>query len=191
MSPRTLLQYEIIREERRAQIMQVALELISEEGFANVTISKIATKAGISKGLMYNYFESKEQLILEIILEGFNELFCVFDPNKDGVLTNSEMHYFIDEVFVVIKSNIRFWRLYYMLMFQPEVYRLIEPEVQKIMQPFMKTVLGYFEKKGSADPTCEMKMFCSILDGIRMNFVMDTKNFPMESIRKKLHELYK
>ena len=53
MSPRTEQQFEAIREERKEQIKRVALEVVFEEGFQNASISKIAQKAGISKGLLY------------------------------------------------------------------------------------------------------------------------------------------
>ena len=68
MSPRTEAQYEEIREEKKELIKRVALEIISEHGIQNTSISKIAKEAGVSKGLMYNYFESKEDLLKRIIL---------------------------------------------------------------------------------------------------------------------------
>jgi AcrR family transcriptional regulator len=188
--PRTEKQFEDIREERRKQIMDVALELIADEGFANVTIAKIAKKANISKGLMYNYFESKEQLIIDIMLDGLNKFFLVFDPDKDGVLTHNEMHYFIDHVFEILESNLPFWRLYFMIMFQPDVYKLVEATVLKIMEPFMKICIDYFTKTGAKDPIAEMRFFGAMMDGITLNYVMDTKNFPLEKIKQKLHDMY-
>ncbi|MDV7394640.1 helix-turn-helix domain-containing protein, partial [Arthrospira platensis SPKY1] len=53
--------------------MEKALELFAEKGFASTSISQIAKEAGISKGLMYNYFESKEQLLHEIIRQAIGE----------------------------------------------------------------------------------------------------------------------
>jgi AcrR family transcriptional regulator len=191
MSPRTEQQFEEIREERRRQIMQVAIELIAQQGFATVTIAKIAKHARISKGLLYNYFESKEKLIFDILMEGINEFHNAFDPNKDGVLTDNELHFFIDQVFDVLKSNVKFWRLYFMIMFQPEVYKLIEPTIKEAMAPYLKTGLDYFAGKGHIDPISELRFFGAIMDGISMNFVMDAKNFPLDGIKNKLHEMYK
>ena len=60
MSPRTPQQFEEIREEKMTLIMDIALEHFANEGYHTTTINHIARHAGISKGLMYNYFESKE-----------------------------------------------------------------------------------------------------------------------------------
>ena len=191
MAPRTEQQFEIIREERREQIKKVALELIAQDGFANVSISKIAAKAKISKGLMYNYFDSKEEMITEIMLGGFEELERVFDPNKDGILTDDELHFLIEETFSIIQSNIKFWRLYFMIMFQPEVYKLIEKQMQKALKPFMTITYNYFVKRGYEDPAAEVSLFGAILDGVSLNFVMNPRSFPLEGIKSKLHSMYK
>ena len=119
--------------------MQVALEIIAEEGFGNASISKIAKRAKISKGLMYNYFASKEELMMSIMINGFNQLVEAFDQNKDGKLTTDEMHFFIDKTFETLQSNIRFWRMYFMVLLQPAVYKIIEPQIMQALAPFMQT----------------------------------------------------
>ncbi len=59
--------FEEIRYERKKQIMNSALHLFATKGFHQTSISSIAKHAQISKGLMYNYFESKDALLCEII----------------------------------------------------------------------------------------------------------------------------
>jgi AcrR family transcriptional regulator len=49
-------------EERREQILDSALRVFSQKGFAGASIRHIAREAGITEGLIYHYFESKEQL---------------------------------------------------------------------------------------------------------------------------------
>jgi AcrR family transcriptional regulator len=118
MSPRTEQQYEEIRGTRRKAIMNAALELFANEGFDVTSISNIAVKAGISKGLLYNYFESKEDLIRSIIYNGMDSLARFIDPNKDGVLTRQEMRYFIEEMFNALREEPYYWKLYFNLFFQ-------------------------------------------------------------------------
>ncbi|MBS0334399.1 MAG: TetR/AcrR family transcriptional regulator [Proteobacteria bacterium] len=50
------------RDQRRELILDVAQEVFLEEGFANASMSVIAAKLGGSKGTLYNYFKSKEDL---------------------------------------------------------------------------------------------------------------------------------
>lgn len=59
---------------RKKKIIQVATQLFSERSYHNVTIDEVATKAGIAKGTIYLYFESKEKLYLEILENGFESI---------------------------------------------------------------------------------------------------------------------
>lgn len=49
--------------ETRTRLYQSALELINEKGFPNVSIKDITSRADISSGSFYSYFDSKEDLI--------------------------------------------------------------------------------------------------------------------------------
>jgi AcrR family transcriptional regulator len=51
------------KEQRKLEIALIALELFAEKGFESASISQIAEAAGIGKGTVYEYFESKEELI--------------------------------------------------------------------------------------------------------------------------------
>lgn len=50
------------RDQRRERILDVAQEVFLEEGFANASMSTIAARLGGSKGTLYNYFKSKDDL---------------------------------------------------------------------------------------------------------------------------------
>ena len=51
---------------KRAQIMQVALELFIEQGFHGTTVQMIASKANMAAGSLYRYFQGKEELIRQL-----------------------------------------------------------------------------------------------------------------------------
>lgn len=53
----------LIQDTRRKQILDVAIQLFDEQGFSKTKITDISTKAGISKGLVYRYFESKDDIL--------------------------------------------------------------------------------------------------------------------------------
>ncbi|MFF2481739.1 TetR/AcrR family transcriptional regulator [Paenibacillus sp. NPDC058071] len=58
-----------LREERKKQILKSALPLFVENGLHATTISDIAKAAGMSKGLIYNYFESKIELFSTLAVD--------------------------------------------------------------------------------------------------------------------------
>src|SRR5256885_14226245 len=54
------------REELRERIFQAAIRLFIKQGFFNTTIEQIAEIADVGKGTFFNYFESKEHLLLRL-----------------------------------------------------------------------------------------------------------------------------
>jgi len=55
------------KEKRKKEIIEATLELFSEKGYEATSMSQIAELAGIGKGTIYEYFESKEELILNAV----------------------------------------------------------------------------------------------------------------------------
>jgi len=54
-------------EDRREQIIDAALRVFAQKGYSNATNKDIAREAGITPGLIYYYFESKEALLYAIL----------------------------------------------------------------------------------------------------------------------------
>jgi len=190
MCPRTESQFEEIREKRKKEILDTALELFSNEGFATTSISKIAVKAGISKGLLYNYFDSKEDLIKTIIFNGIDYLTKFVDPNMDGVLTRQELRYFIEEMFSAIRKEPYYWKLYFSLFIQPHVLTLVERRLGILVHSFMMMLSEYFSGTGSEDPETDAIFFGALLDGIAFQFIVDPEKFPLEKVKNKLIKMY-
>ena len=60
-------------DERRAAILTAAAKVFMEQGFSAASMNEIAAKVGGSKGTLYNYFKSKEELF-----EAYIQRYCAF-----------------------------------------------------------------------------------------------------------------
>lgn len=58
------------KEQRKKEIIMTSLDLFVKKGYGATTIADIAKAAGMSNGLMFHYFKSKEELYLELIKIG-------------------------------------------------------------------------------------------------------------------------
>ncbi|MEX0966002.1 MAG: TetR/AcrR family transcriptional regulator [Bacteroidia bacterium] len=54
-------------------------------------VSSIAKEAGVSKGLMYNYFTGKEDLLLQLVNGMFDEVDCFFPSMKMSSLQINDL----------------------------------------------------------------------------------------------------
>ena len=67
MSPRGEKRNEQMRSEAMARITRAALEVIAEYGYDGTTMNQITQVSGLSKGLVYHYFPSKEKVFFHLI----------------------------------------------------------------------------------------------------------------------------
>lgn len=187
MSPRSQEQFKEMRESRKQQIMDAALELFAKEGYSHCSISRLATHAGISKGLMYNYFDSKEDLLVAIIEEGMEDIMNMMDPNQDGVFDSEEIEAFIRATFKNIRKNQHFWILFINVVLQPKVKEFLGDKLfGNIMAQFGPRLLDYFKKMGYEDPALEMLTFSAMIEGygILLVYLSPEDEFPRDTIKK-------
>jgi AcrR family transcriptional regulator len=69
-------------ESRRKAILDAAMALFDRQGYASTTIDEVAAAAGISKGSIYNYFESKQDLFTQL----FNQAILQDEADVDALL---------------------------------------------------------------------------------------------------------
>lgn len=75
---------------RRESILKVALILFSEKGFHGTTMDEIAKRAKVAKGSIYTYFNSKQDLFISIITEGFSVLKNKFEEIAEKPVSSRE-----------------------------------------------------------------------------------------------------
>lgn len=103
--------------EKKERIIQTALELFASEGYQNTSTSKIACKAGVSEGLIFKHFQSKDGL-LEAVINLGNEDIKAFisriekqDDPKKVIETAFEFP-------PLVGANRYFWKLQFSLKYQ-------------------------------------------------------------------------
>jgi AcrR family transcriptional regulator len=70
--PRTTEENNRIKEKKKELILMAALTVFAENGLAAAKMSDIAKAAGVSYGLVYKYFPSKEHIFIELVNNAFS-----------------------------------------------------------------------------------------------------------------------
>jgi AcrR family transcriptional regulator len=188
--PRTKEQFRKIREVTKTKILNSALELFARKGYSNTSISDIAKSARISKGLAYNYFESKQNIVesvIEILFLEIGNMFVALENVKDPF---DKIQKVIDSTFEMIKENEDFWRLYTSLLMQIETKEIVEKIAGNFMGEAFKELEKIFRKMKIKNPASEAKIFGAILDGISFHILFMGNEYPIEKMRKFFKKKY-
>ena len=168
--------------------MDVALELFAENGFHATSMSQVAKKAGVSKGLAYNYFESKQDILDEIVQSGFDSIYSHFDLNQDGILTRDEFEHFIRNSFKAISENRKFWKLYSAIIMQADLAESMMEKYGDRSQTIMLMLNQFIASMGSKDPEGDMMVISSLIKGALMIVMSAPDFFPLKQLEDKVTE---
>ncbi|WP_430110186.1 TetR/AcrR family transcriptional regulator [Paenibacillus sp. B1-33] len=148
MSPRNADQNKLIRDERREQILNSALKVFSNRGFVATKISDIAKEASFSHGLVYHYFESKDEIfatLVERALQSSNQLTLLAAEKQGSSLDKIEwMTQEILRAFIHNEEAV----YYHHIMLQASTFASIPESVKTQMQDIsspMKHMLQFIE----------------------------------------------
>jgi AcrR family transcriptional regulator len=183
MSPRGRIQNEHMRDEALAKITGAALEAFAEYGYHGATMKQIARATGLSYGLVYHYFPSKEKIFRHLV-----------DFALDGTI--KAMHAFLDapgkawekieqySAMLVKNALTGESALYFLIMLQamtqgksiPGLLAYVEKRTTSYFEAFTP-VIAQAQKSGDAvkgDPAVLAAAYFSFLQGLSL-FVFHRK----------------
>ena len=190
MSPRSQEQFKALRQKSRQAILDAALRLFARQGYAQTTTDEIARRAQISKGLIYNHFASKEEILECLVVESMERAFPMLTAPADEVEPQATLEEFIHTWFQLIRSDSDLFRLGYQLHTSGDFKKLVQHKQEELAHRFMRGLTGLFKRLGSPHPDMDTLILGSVLDGIGLNYTAAPGIYPLEQVERHLVKLY-
>jgi AcrR family transcriptional regulator len=191
MCPRTSRQFEEMRENKRRQIIDSAIECFATTGYHAVSISDLASHAGISKGLLYNYFASKEDLLKAIYSEIVEAMIGLFNPGHAGKMDKKLQLDYFEKLVSNLKSNLILWKMYLAIFSQPAVMMILEEDIQASAKKPREMMKKYFRKEGYKDPAVEVAFLSTLVSGMLYEYIADPEKYPLDAIKERIIRIQK
>lgn len=183
--PKTAQQFKEIRKEKRKIILDVSIKLFAESGYIQTSISQIAKEAGISKGLIYNYFSSKEEILDVMMRDFFEEMIALMDPNRDEIIEDEEAEQLFDRFFDLMTTRHEEMKLYYQLSLQPEVLKTILTEdLLQTGSRSRSSYVNYFKTRFKEDADIMMMNLASVLKGFSLIYSLTPELYSKEMVER-------
>ena len=197
MAPRKPEKFEEIREQSKRTIIASATKVFSEFGY-QATIEKIAKAANISKGLIYNYFKSKDELLEAIFMEGFpffDKILNIQDKNDTAL---EKLGQVLKTFTRSLQENLTFWKLYQSVMSHPIISSKLTKFKEYYESVFSPLLFSIFQElngntMNEMEIQIEILIFASIMDGIAFDYTIMGDDYPLELVIDtiiKKYEMY-
>jgi TetR/AcrR family transcriptional regulator, fatty acid metabolism regulator protein len=93
-----------IEEARRRQIVEAAIEVIADGGYAQASMERIALRAGVSRGLISYHFAGRDDLMAAVVAKDFTEGAAFMRSRVEAASTPS------DVLSTYLQSNVEYMR---------------------------------------------------------------------------------
>ncbi|XOK63528.1 TetR/AcrR family transcriptional regulator [Paenibacillus elgii] len=187
MAPLNDEQLHQIRDERKEQIMEAALKVFSRRGIAGTKMSMIASEAGISHGLLYHYFKSKDELFTTLVqmamLGAQDAMKSIYDLQGSP----------LDKIKYLTKEILdEGGRPYFMLIHQARTSEGVPEKVKELiaqysMKSFVDELLPVFKEGqqtgeiAAGDPAELISAYLSVLSSLMMLNAQDEEIYRIPS----------
>lgn len=189
MSPRTDAQNREIRQESMQKIMDAAFRLIAKKGYEATSIAEIAEEAGVSKGLLYNYFSGKQDLLEKMVLNAVDQADKVMEGliSDDAVRTLENI---IRWLFRELRERSDHFRLLMELTFKIDRFEFVRRMAAERYQAYIAFLEDLFRRIGTPDPAGEARMLAALCDGIGIQYTVLKGVYSIDQLEEFLVNKY-
>lgn len=161
--------FERASDERKKQVLEIATQEFSSKGYENANINIIAKKVGISVGLLYKYFATKEDLFITCLQRGMAVLDKVLNEiliSDDKLLIKAEK--LIRATCSLSKQNENYIKLYNEITNEKgtELVKTLAQEIEKRKSKIYITAIAQALAKGDVRPDLNPRYFAFFLDNL-------------------------
>lgn len=173
------------------KILSAAVRLFARKGYHPTSISQIAEAARVSKGLTYNYFKSKEELLLAIVDQATEDIYDVADAMSAQGAYQDTLGGFLDRYIGSLKANRNHLSFHLSLFFQPDLKEIVKRPLQNRADRLLALTEAMFRGAGIEDANLIARRFIAELDGIALHYLAVFKDYPLDRMRNQLFDNYK
>lgn len=172
-----------------ARILDASLELFADHGYEATSMSQIAQKAGVSKGLIYNYFDSKLDLLkgmIERLNQGERELMVkVVDDDPRQMLKK-----IFEAFFIEITEKTEIWKMISTISLQIGKFDFVHRMTVEKLQKYFDLFENLLTQIGHPNPAQEAKLISALFDGIGFHYLIAREDYPIDEVERFLIQKY-
>lgn len=174
--------------ERRAAILDAAMEAFARRGYHGTSIDDIASAAGISKALIYEHFSSKRDLHATLIAQQSDELFGRLRANAaPGRAAEERLRGGVDAFLGFVEERREAWRALFRDAADPELGEVVERAQREATTAIVALMLA--DPQATAGAERDVEVVAQMLSGAVQalaNWWHDHQDVPREALVERV-----
>ncbi|WP_020620791.1 TetR/AcrR family transcriptional regulator [Paenibacillus daejeonensis] len=191
--PRTREENERIRQAASDRIRTAAMEIFIERGYHHASIDDIASRAGVSKGLLYNYFKGKEALLASMVQYRIDQINEVMQSAANLTDPTEQLRSIVDGAMDGVREQPDVYRFYLHLQTQPAEDKVLfkySEQLKQATSDHFEIQCRLFENLGAADARLQSLYFSSTLTGMMLMIATYPEGYPVQAMKEQIMDQF-
>lgn len=186
---------------KKQEILRSALKCFAKKGFQQATMDDIVEDSGLSKGAIYNYFKSKDEIYLELMKSNTEETERRLKEKLEKLATAKEKLAFVFELY---ESNSPFespGREMFLVHYEFRLHAQRDEKLEQLLKErkegfFIRIVLDILNRgqingefKQEFDPLTMANVFWGMIDGASVSSIVD-QEYPYKKAVGTMKEMF-
>lgn len=189
------------KEKKKKEILSSAFVCFAKKGFEVATINDIVEHSGISKGAIYNYFQSKDEIYLELMSTETNQTYEELNQEISKKKSAIEKLNFLFDIYLDVNPFIEENKARFSVHLEfklhssrnKELTELLRNRRQKYFISQITAILKEGQESGEIkqDVNCEVfaDVFWSMIDGVVSQTIV-YEDFPYQEVLNEIKKMY-
>jgi AcrR family transcriptional regulator len=175
---------------RKQQIIEAGTRMIVQKGIEKTSLADIADAAGISKGSLYYYYASKDDLIFDITEAHINQisqnLFAIIEQSRGGTKWEDLLKLLYERI---LAADTRGRLHLYLIQQALNGNDNLQDRFQKKYREWKRMIIDGFAKidPGISLPKSAASMIIALLDGFLIQSLLEVKTISSDELVSHLH----
>jgi len=171
--------------QKREQIAWALFDCLAENGHENITIKRIAARAGLPHGVIHYYFEKKDDIVnalVEALAALYQEKFQKFlESSKEGSGDNIEkMFHYLVEAFVFDR---RLNRVFYNLVQMGFERRDVSVPLRRLLDAYRGNIGDMLVQAGAGEQSGPLSMMVvAVIEGLALQWMIDPDELDRQEV---------
>ena len=175
----------------KKKLFTAAMQLFEAQGYFATSIEAIAAKAGVSKGLTYNYFATKEELLVALLDDATQRMAAVGATLREDTMPARSIEHFVTNYLEFLQEERRYLKLNLTLLLTPELKHIVAKAQKRRANLLLDLTTNWFTQAQAKLPGVQARLFLALLDGVALHYLAiyperGAHRYPLADMREPL-----
>jgi AcrR family transcriptional regulator len=184
--PRSPEQFDALRRDSQERLERAALTTFARLGFQRATVRDVAGEAGVSQGLLYHYFRTKDELLVAVFRRGTEDVATALAAARPTGTPEEQFEAFVRTSFRLVDEHRDYWRLNHLVRHDASAVAALGDLLHAWTGGIARSLTALLTALGHEDAPARARLLFAAIDGVAQHYLLDVTGYPLPAVLEAL-----